>query len=86
MSWDTEIKGYFGRHKPSVTEIHTQRTDQIVKYCNECKQTWESHFCNNRGVVTEYYGSSIPSIGKDRKNCPKCESIKASELVKYQGV
>ena len=87
MGWNQEMKTFFMDHGMLADDSRTQKTDESIKYCEECKQTWESYFCNsNKGHTTMYHGSNIPSIGKSRKNCPQCVSKKATKLVKYQGV
>ena len=85
MGWDQEMKTFFGDHGMLADDSRMQKTDTIVKYCEECKQTWESYYCtaNHSETIAHH---DLPSIGKDRKNCPSCASKKASELVKYQGV
>ena len=87
MGWDQEMKTFFRDHGMLADESRMQKTDTVVKYCEGCKQTWESYWCYAKKTDTiMYHGTYIPSIGKDRKNCPDCELKKASELVKYQGV
>lgn len=87
MGWDQELKTLFRNYEMKTSDIRMQKTDIQVKYCEECEQTWESYYCISKHCrQTMHHGTHIPSIGKDRKNCPDCESKKASELVKYQGV
>tara|TARA_R100000655_G_scaffold25140_3_gene51069 strand:- start:466 stop:738 length:273 start_codon:yes stop_codon:yes gene_type:complete len=90
MGWSEEIRTYFmdyDMRATKTTEAPSAKADASVMFCENCKQTWETWFCNSyRGKNVMYHGSSIPSIGKKRKNCPRCEAEKASELVKYQGV
>ena len=81
MGWNQEMKTFFTDHGMLADDSRMQKTDMSVKYCEECKQTWESYFCNSiKGDTTMYHGSNIPSIGKDRKTCPDCIS-KVKELV-----
>tara|TARA_R110000824_G_C14797287_1_gene633988 strand:- start:173 stop:430 length:258 start_codon:yes stop_codon:yes gene_type:complete len=85
MGWGQEMKTFFRDHGMLADDSRMQKTDTVVKYCEECKQTWESYYCTGKHSETIDH-HDLPSIGKDRKNCPSCESKKASELVKYQGV
>ena len=87
MGWDQEFRTFFSDYIRPESKFNSERTDDTVKYCEECKQTYEHSYINSTtSYRTFYYGGHIPSIGKDRKNCPRCASKKASELVKYQGV
>ena len=65
----------------------SKSADVVIKLCTSCNQTWESYFCRNINKTrTVYHGSTMPSYGKERKNCPRCEAIKANKLIKFQGV
>tara|TARA_Y100001973_G_C5173850_1_gene320699 strand:+ start:510 stop:773 length:264 start_codon:yes stop_codon:yes gene_type:complete len=87
MSWEEAYKGYFRDVQHDTVDPKTERTDSTVKFCEICSSTWEPYYClvSKRKSVA-YHDKEIPSIGKDRKHCPRCTSKKASEIVKYQGV
>ena len=85
--WKSAYKTYFSNILTSETNFHTEKTDDLIKYCEVCEQTYEHSYINSiRSYRTFYYGKHIPSIGKEHKNCPRCTAERASELVKYQGV
>jgi len=88
MGWDDNYKSYFTNSLRDRSEYSVKdKTDDLIKYCEVCKDTWETFWCNSSKKHKIQMGEGeIPSIGKTRKNCPDCASKKASELVKYQGV
>ena len=48
--------------------------DQIVKFCSLCKECWQRIENYNGHPVYEYYGKdAMPTIGKTRKECPRCQ-------------
>ena len=63
------------RHKKKASNyerLHIKVDDQI-KYCRFCNRAWRK----NRKMYTlkyEYYPQNhIPSIGKEKKQCPRCK-------------
>ena len=87
MSWEEAYKGYFRGIQHTAVDPKKERTDNTVKFCEICLSTWESYRClATKSRAVAYHDKEIPSIGKDRKHCPRCTSKKASEIVKYQGV
>ena len=63
------------RHKKKASNyerLHIKVDDQI-KYCLFCNRAWRK----NRKMYTlkyEYYPQNhIPSIGKEKKQCPRCK-------------
>ena len=48
--------------------------DKSIKMCMQCKQTWEKVNKRTYMVTHVYYPKGhIPSLGKEKKTCPRCE-------------
>jgi predicted metal-binding protein len=44
--------------------------DDVLFVCNSCKTVWENESRSNK---VAYY-EDFPTIGKKRKECPKCKN------------
>jgi len=47
-----------------------KRADDLLHVCPKCKVDWERDY---RTTHISYY-DDFPTIGKERKDCPKCKS------------
>ena len=45
--------------------------DTAIYICKKCRIAWQNAYSSTHGSV-DYY-EDFPTIGKERKNCPKCE-------------
>ena len=52
--------------------LHISIDDQI-KYCIYCKRTWKRNRKMDGRDYEFYPQSNIPSIGKEKKQCPICK-------------
>ena len=61
------------RKKSCAYENRKIRMDDMIYYCEFCKQTWSyvPKFINHSGWRS-YSPGNIPTIGKKRKECKKC--------------
>jgi len=61
--------------KSSAYENRKIRMDDMIYYCEPCKQTWSyvPKFIN-RSNWRSYPLNHIPTLGKKRKRCPNCRS------------
>lgn len=76
-----------GNYKSLGKRVHLVKTDNIVKYCETCKTTWE-YSRGNTNIASNYilHYTCIPTIGKKRKTCPDCLfKEKAEEAKKKNG-
>ena len=53
------------------------KVDEHIKLCLKCKGTWyyHRHGGGKTGNWSYNIKGSIPTIGKERKNCPKCNIV-----------
>jgi len=52
------------------------RVDDQIKYCNTCKRAWVKNRKMLRKKYDYYKQNHIPSIGKEKKQCPNCKEQK----------
>ena len=61
--------------KSAAYENRKIRMDDMIYYCEPCKETWSyvSKFINRSGW-RHYPLNNIPTLGKKRKRCPSCKT------------
>ena len=56
--------------KAHISELSKYRADVAIKYCLDCKRTWEQAI--NSKLIIRHPKGTIPTYGKKKEKCPIC--------------